>query len=80
MFYVSIVFHNIFRLHGCVSILYLVYAWAFVILSWKETDVNTNSKNVVNSVSIFNDNVAMNSDFKEWKWDKQCFMCIVLGV
>ena len=28
---------------------------------------NMNSKNIVNSAGIFNDNVAMNINFKEWK-------------
>ena len=33
--------------------------------------VNTNSKNIVNSVGIFNDCAAMNSNFKEYYWDEQ---------
>jgi hypothetical protein len=34
-------------------------------------NVNRNSKKIVNSVGIFNDNAAMNSNFKEYYWDEQ---------
>ena len=33
--------------------------------------VNMNSKNIVNSVGIFNDYATMNSNFKEYYWDEQ---------
>ena len=36
------------------------------------------SKNIVNSVSIVNDSVAMNSNFREYYWDEQCTLRIFL--
>jgi hypothetical protein len=65
MFYVLIVFHNIVQLHDCVFVLYLESNMGLHYLTFmKKNDVGSNSKNVMNSVSIVNDSVAMNSSFK----------------
>ena len=37
------------------------------------------SKNIVNSVGIFNDGAPMNSNSKGQYWDEQCFLHIFLG-
>ena len=38
-----------------------------------------NSKDIVNSVNIFNDTHVMKSNFKEYYWDEQCFLRVFLG-
>ena len=40
--------------------------------------VNTNNKNIMNIVGIFNDNNAMNSNFRGKYWDDQCIMILFL--
>ena len=47
-------------------ILYLEYDMGLHYLTFMEkNDVGLNNKNVVNSVSIVNDSVAMNSNYRE---------------
>ena len=66
MFYVRIAFHNIIQLHDCVFIFYLEYDMGLHYLTFMEKfDLGLNNKNVVNSVSIVNDSVAMNCNFRE---------------
>ena len=39
-----------------------------------------NSKNIKNNVGIFNDSASINNVCKEYHWDEQKFIRIVLGV
>ena len=41
--------------------------------------VSLSSTTIVNSVGIFNDNVVMNSNFREQYWVAKCFLWILLG-
>ena len=41
--------------------------------------VNLYSKNIMNNVVIFNDNITISSNHKEEYWDEQCFLRIFLG-
>jgi hypothetical protein len=43
------------------------------------TGVELNSKNVVNSVSVFNGSVIINNMSRELYWDEQCFLRIFVG-
>jgi hypothetical protein len=39
-----------------------------------------NRKDIVNSVGVFNDIVAMTNILSEYYWDEQWFMWVMLGV
>lgn len=35
---------------------------------------NLISKNIVNSIGVFNESATMNNNFRELYWDEQCFL------